>query len=272
VLRRITQKVWRGLRWRLFDVVEEVTSRHRRELEDQAARHRRELEAVVRRETDRVIGLMNELETRSRRDILVAGEREAVADSARFARERMLAVPVFFDPCDTLGYALKLAPEDGMALEFGVYTGRTLTAIAAARNGREVYGFDSFQGLPEDWRSPHPAGTFRTDSPPEVEGADIVVGMFADTLPGFLADHPGPVAFLHLDADLYSSTRTVLEHVGPRLRPGSVVLFDEYFNYLGWEQHEHRAWQEFVERTGIRFRYEAYTANNEQVVARVTGL
>jgi hypothetical protein len=77
------------------------------------------------------------------------------------------------------------------------------------------------------------------------------------------------VAFLHLDADLYSSTVTVLEHVGPRLRPGSVIVFDEYFNYPGWEQHEHRAWLEFVAKTGITYQYVAYTCNNEQVAVVV---
>ena len=53
--------------------------------------------------------------------------------------------------------------------------------------------------------------------------------------------------------------------------PGSIVLFDEYFNYLGWEQHEHRAWAEYVARTGTRFEYLGYTIDNEQVIARVTG-
>jgi hypothetical protein len=269
VLRTVARKVWRGLRWRLVDVAEEVVARHRRELEEAVSRHRRELEDVVRRETGRVIAAVQDVELRDRRDINAAGEREAVAAAARFARDEMLTGTVLHSPADTLAYALKLAPPDGMALEFGVYTGGTLKVIAAARSGQDVYGFDSFQGLPEDWRSPLPAGTFQMAAPPEVHGAELVVGMFADTLPGFLAEHPGPVAFLHLDADLYSSTRTVLQHVGSRLRPGSVVLFDEYFNYAGWEQHEHRAWQEFVASTGIAFRYDAYTLDHEQVVVRV---
>ncbi len=95
--------------------------------------------------------------------------------------------------------------------------------------------------------------------------------MFADTLPGFLDAHPGPVAFLHVDCDLYSSTVTVLEHVASRFVEGTVVLFDEYFNYLGWEQHEHRAWAEYVARTGTHFEYLGYTIDNEQVIVRVTG-
>ncbi len=226
---------------------------------------------MLHRQAERVIAAVHEAEMRERRDIRAAGERAAVLASARFAQKRMPTVPVFTDPSETLDHALRLAPDEGMALEYGVYSGSTLTVIAQARDGKHVYGFDSFTGLPEDWRSRYPAGAFRVDAVPTVPGAELVVGLFEDTLTGFLADHPGPVAFLHLDADLYSSTRTVLDHVGPRLRPGSVVLFDEYFNYAGWERHEHRAWREFVARTGIGFRYEGYTQNDEQVIVRVTG-
>ena len=225
---------------------------------------------MLHRQAERVIAAVHEAEMRERRDIRAAGERAAVLASARFAQERMPNASMFADPSETLDHALRLAPDDGMALEFGVYTGGTLTVIAQARNGRDVHGFDSFAGLPEDWRSRYPAGAFEVDAVPTIPGADLVVGLFEDTLAGFLADHPGPVAFLHLDADLYSSTRTVLDHVGPRLRPGTVILFDEYFNYAGWEEHEHRAWQEFVAASGIGFRYEGYTHNDEQVVVRVT--
>ena len=77
---------------------------------------------------------------------------------------------------------------------------------------------------------------------------------------------------MHVDCDLYSSTATVLQQVGPRLVPGSVVCFDEYWNYPGWQDHEHRAWQEYVEASGIRFEYATYTSNDEQVAMRVTAL
>ena len=159
-----------------------------------------------------------------------------------------------------------------MALEFGVYTGTTLRAIAQARGDGGVHGFDSFQGLPENWRAGFTAGTFDDVEPPEVPGAELVVGWFADTLPTFLEGHAGHVDLLHLDADLYSSTVTVLEHVGPRLRPGSVVVFDEYLNHPGWEEGEHRAWTEYAERAGLTFTYEAFTHDSEQVVVVVTGV
>jgi predicted O-methyltransferase YrrM len=204
--------------------------------------------------------------------MLAAGERDAVASSARFVRDAMPGARTFPHPRETLAHALDLAPRGGLALEFGVYSGTTLRTIARARDDGRVYGFDSFQGLPEDWRAGFTAGTFDDVEPPEVPGAELVVGWFADTLPGFLAEHPEPVDLLHLDADLYSSTATVLAQVGPRLRPGSVVVFDEYLNHPGWEDGEHRAWTEYVAAAGLTFTYEAFTHDNEQVVVVVTGV
>lgn len=265
-----------ALRARLTRVVEEVVARHhaeqRAELRRELATLRADISAEVRAEANRVVEFARGVEIRGRRDLFAAGERRAAAESAAFASAEMAAARSFPSPTATLEHALSLIPETGMALEFGVSSGKTLKIIVAACPGRPVYGFDSFHGLPEDWRPGFPAGAFDVPTPPEVPGAELVVGLFADTLPAFLAAHPEPVAFLHVDADLYSSARTVLELVGPRLRPGSVIVFDEYFNYPGWPEHEHKAWREFVAKTGLSFRYEGYTLDNEQVIVRITGL
>ncbi|MFB9385158.1 class I SAM-dependent methyltransferase [Pseudonocardia petroleophila] len=253
------------MRARIVGAVDEVVSRHRAE---QNAEIRAQIDASVRAEVDRIVTEIRQVEIRDRRDTIAAAEREAVASTARFVQREMREARSFPHPVATLEHALALAPTGGLALEFGVFTGSTLTIIAAARDGG-VYGFDSFDGLPENWRAGFDTGAFAVARPPDVPGAELVVGLFADTLPGFLAAHPGPVDLLHLDADLHSSTACVLDAVGPRLHPGSVVVFDEFFNYPGWEQHEARAWREYAEAHGVAFRYEAFTHDNEQVVVRL---
>ncbi len=220
---------------------------------------------------DRIHDLVNDADARGRRDIVQAAERRAVESSADFAYENFPTASIYHHPHAILEDAVKAAPDEGMALEFGVYSGTTLEIISRIRGQHQpVYGFDSFEGLPEDWRTRFPAGAFAVDEVPVVPGAELVVGWFDDTLPTFLAEHPGQIAFVHVDCDLYSSTRTVLDLLGPRLVEGSMILFDEYFNYPGWERHEHRAWQEYVDRTGTGFVYESYTANHEQVAVRIT--
>lgn len=173
----------------------------------------------------------------------------------------------FRTPLGVLHYGLSCAPESGLVAEFGVYTGETLRRIAARRPG--AYGFDSFQGLPQDWRGAYRKGAFAVDDAPSVENAVLQVGWFEDTIEPFLASTPGPAAFLHLDADLYTSTATVLEAFEDRIRAGTVLVFDEYFNYPGWQEHEHRAFREYVDRTGHDFEYLAYNSRGQQVAVRI---
>lgn len=271
--------VRRGLRGNLVRLVREAiqpchdeqqAELHR--LRDEVAHLREDLDKLAGAQAERtqqVLDWLFEYETRTRRDILHAADQNATRDAATLVHDQMLTAERFADPYRTLEYALSQVAGSGLALEFGVYSGTTLGVITGALGGSGVYGFDSFEGLPEPWRTGFDAGAFDVDTLPDAGSADLVVGWFAETLPGFLAEHPGPVTFLHVDSDLYSSARTVLEHVGPRLEPGSIVVFDEYFNYPGWQHHEYRAWQEHVERTGLEYSYLAYTHNNEQVVIRV---
>jgi Macrocin-O-methyltransferase (TylF) len=105
---------------------------------------------------------------------------------------------------------------------------------------------------------------------PDVPGATLHVGWFEDTLPGFFAEHPGPIAFAHMDADLYSSQVTIFREGEDRFVAGTVLLFDEYVDFPGWEQHEHKAFVEFIESTGHEFEYLAYNSLQEQVLVRLT--
>jgi hypothetical protein len=159
-----------------------------------------------------------------------------------------------------------------MALEFGVASGATLQIIVDELKdaAHDVFGFDVFSGLPETWRTGYPAGEFAQDEVPNVRGATLIHGLFEDTLSDFLTTYPGAVSFVHFDADLYSSTKAILDRLGRRLVPGTVLVFDEFFNYPGWQEHEYRAWMEFVDSTGAGFEYLGYTGDNEQVILRIT--
>jgi hypothetical protein len=156
--------------------------------------------------------------------------------------------PYITDHHAVLRHVLSLHPE-GVALEFGVGEGNSLRVIA---EHMPVIGFDSFAGLPEAWRDGYPKGMFATEVIPRIDNAVIKVGMFEDTLPDVRFEFL-KIGLLHCDADLYSSTATVLKYVGPHLKPGCYVIFDEWHRFDGCENYEQRAWREFAADTGIQW-------------------
>ncbi len=174
---------------------------------------------------------------------------------------------LFADRWELLAFAAREAPEAGLMLECGVADGASLRHLAGAI-ARPLHGFDSFEGLPEHW-----SGTFerkgkfgRGGTLPEVPAhVTLHKGWFDQTLPAFLAAHAQDVAFLHVDCDIYSSTVTIFRELGPRLKPGTVIVFDEYFNYPNWQRHEWRAFQEFLHDTGFSYRYLGFAQKNGHV-------
>jgi len=146
-------------------------------------------------------------------------------------------------------------------LEFGVYEGDSIRYWSKLlKNPASIlHGFDSFEGLPENWDKRHPKGRFSTGGIlPEISDARVrfFKGWFNQTLPEYsLPEHEKLV--INMDADLYTSTKYVLEGLGERIEIGSWVYFDEFSDW----QHEFRAFREFVRDTGMRFRAFAASVN-----------
>jgi hypothetical protein len=201
-------------------------------------------------------------------NLLLDMNLEAKRDTLEYINANMIDAP-YFDKHETLvGHVLGEVGQTGLYLEFGVGRGKSMRWIAG-RVDSTVYGFDSFEGIQEYWNG-NPVGAFAQKKLPKVpDNVEFVRGYFDDTLPGFLEKHADPVAFLHVDCDLYSSTVTIFEALGERLQPGAVILFDEYYNFHRWQQHEFRAFQEFVERSGVRYEYIAFSVTGQQVAVHV---
>jgi hypothetical protein len=183
--------------------------------------------------------------------------QDALDETVHYIKTRMPDAMIRRDAFDVLSYASTHVAVDGLVAEFGVRTGSTINHLARRNRKKVIHGFDSFEGLPEAWTGwTMPAGAFRGEGIPTVEpNVELHVGWFDETLPVFLAAHPDPVALIHIDSDIYSSARTVLQALAPRMQPGSVIVFNEYFNYPNWKQHEYRAFQEFCTDHDVRYRY-----------------
>jgi hypothetical protein len=171
---------------------------------------------------------------------------------------------------ELIDYSLKAAPTEGHYLEFGVFTGGTIRYIARRIGGREMHGFDSFEGLPQAWSGFNLGRTAfdrRGRLPRVPANVRLHRGWFEDTVPQWLAANSGPLAFAHIDCDIYSSTRTVLSLMAKRIVPGTILLFDEYFNFPSWEAHEYKAFQELVTENRMTYRYLAFA--RQQVAVRI---
>lgn len=194
----------------------------------------------------------------------------ASLDTANYMSEHAAGVERFGHGHDLLRAGLDRAKRGGLVLEFGVASGSTLRVIADHWKD-EVFGFDSFEGLPEAWRPGFPAGLFAGTPPDLPDNASLVPGLFEDSVPAFVSGHPGRISFLHVDCDLYSSTKTILDVLGHRIRPGTVIVFDEYWNYPGWRLHEHKAFAEFVAWRGLKFSYFGFVSSHQQVGVMIEG-
>lgn len=206
------------------------------------------------------------------RNLLYELQLRARSEAADYVQQHMAEARIFTAHKHIVEFAVRHAAPQGLFLEFGVATGNTIREIAThAPRDITVYGFDSFSGLPGDWTGHvETAGAFRQKGMPKVPGnVKLVRGLFEDSLGDFMQQHPEPVSFVHIDCDLYSSTKTILDHIGPRLQTGTHVLFDEYFNYPGWKLHEHKAWTEFCQANGVDYSYIGLTALDGRVLVRI---
>lgn len=190
--------------------------------------------------------------------------RKTALSSADYAVNKMSKSMIFRKREDLWDFVLERCEVKGLVLEFGVSEGKSINYIAKAIN-QKIYGFDSFEGLQEDWAGSHlKKGAFsRQGSLPRVaSNVELIKGWFNRTLDIFLSENEGLVRFLHIDGDTYEAAKVVLDQISPRLTQGSMIVFDEYFGYPGWKDGEYKALQEFVASKDVQYEYIAYSENS----------
>jgi tetratricopeptide (TPR) repeat protein len=194
---------------------------------------------------------------------------EGAIASWRFALERRTARTRFVRTTrDGLQLGVDAARADGLVIELGVRYGGSIRWIA--ERAAEVHGFDTFEGLPEAWHELG-KGAYSTHGvlPPVPANVTLHAGLFSDSLPRFLAEHPGPLRFANLDCDLYGSAKSALDACAERIGPGTVLAFDEYIVSATWAEDEHKAWTEHAEARGLAFEYVGFGLFSKQAIVEV---
>ena len=147
---------------------------------------------------------------------------------------------------------------DGVILEFGVFKGDSIRRLARRKPHNAIHGFDSFRGFPKDARRDW-GQDFSVPSLPVVPAnVTLHTGFFENTVPPFIAQWDGappPIALVHIDCDIFSSTHTVLSALGPHLQAGDIIVFDELMNYTEFATNEFLALYLMLERLGLDFEW-----------------
>ena len=196
----------------------------------------------------------------------------AIADSATYAEQHLNTAMIFNEDVKLWDFAASAAKvDDGLILEFGVFKGSSITHFAKIFKDKTLHGFDSFEGLAENWTGYHLAkGAFDLGGtmPQVPDNVTLHKGWFNETLPGFLKANKGKIRLCHIDCDTYESSLYVLTQISRHLTKGSVIVFDEYYGYPNWKFGEYRAWQEVCAAKKISYRYIAFA--NMQAAVEIT--
>ncbi|PKA39962.1 hypothetical protein CWR43_30320 [Rhizobium sullae] len=187
--------------------------------------------------------------------------QRAYGEAADFMQRYVATALLFNSRADLHKFAMRDLAAVGLILEFGVSQGASINGFAdilrQRTDQRPVYGFDAFSGLSEDWVGHIYPKLERFDLkgnlPTVRDNVVLVQGWVDETLPDFLAAHPDPIAFLHIDTDTYGPARTILDLCRSRLREGSVVLFDELIGYPGWRVGEYKALMETLPQDSYEY-------------------
>lgn len=165
-----------------------------------------------------------------------------------------------------------LEKEQLVYLEFGVFSGTSFKwwLNANKNTASRFYGFDTFEGLPEDWHFFKKGDMMAAIPSVNDERALFVKGLFQHTLFNFIKeqDLASPIRkIIHLDADLFSSTLFVLTSLAPYLHKGDILFFDEF----SVPNHEFAAWDIFTSSYYANFKVLGAVNNFYQMAVMFEG-
>jgi hypothetical protein len=196
--------------------------------------------------------------------------QKAVQESAEYALTNFSQAQAFYRRERLWDYCLNkvnspVSKEERPCLiaEFGVFRGESINYFAKKCPNANIFGFDSFEGLEENW-----FGSFQLKGSLDLAGkmpkclpnVKLFKGWFEETVPSFIENLNGSqINFLHMDADTYKPTAYVLNALSDYIGKGTIIIFDEYFGYPGYQLHEFKAWHEFVKSKNVKYSYLGFT-------------
>lgn len=182
----------------------------------------------------------------------------SILESADYFKPYLNNLLLFNTKEDLWDYVIMKIGKKENVLEFGVFNGESINYMSSKRPDLNFYGFDSFEGLQEDW-----GGSQFTKAHFDLGGnlpkvnsnVKLIKGWFNKSIPNFIKRFDKKISLLNIDCDTYESTKEVLTLLDEYIGSGTIIIFDEYFGYPGWKFGEYKAFQEFIEKRKITYRY-----------------
>lgn len=205
------------------------------------------------------------------KDIELHLQQVALKETWEYIVNNNLTRLMAFDSAlDLIEFSVRSRSIEWLVLEFGVFKWSTINFIASLLPDTQVYWFDSFEWLPEDWRSNFMKWHFKLDWLPQVSSnVNLTKWWFNETLPDFGRSHNSPISLLHIDCDLYSSTKTIFDNLWQNITAWTIIIFDEFWNYFWWKEWEYKAFNEYIQLSWKKFEYIWYNQKHEQVAIRI---
>jgi|GEM_PF-1577160 len=209
----------------------------------------------------KVVRFFHRLNTLAKREldstsIFYEMERMTRKKSAEYISENLGDALLFFRDLKYWNFIIQEIPKEGLLFEFGVYKGKSINYLAEqldeTGDKRRIFGFDSFTGLAGKPRIPEKENNnFNLNGrmPVVLPNVKLHKGVIEETLTTFMDNlkiKDKSIAYLHMDVKQYRSTKYILENLLPHLKKGSIIDFDNYLGYIGWQQNEFRAMAETI--------------------------
>jgi len=166
----------------------------------------------------------------------------------------------FLKTKDIQKYAIKRAQKNNpdnnlLCLEFGVWKGESINLFS--KYADKIYGFDSFEGLIDDWHgfSGVAQESFNLNKvlPKVNSNVELIPGWIEETFEKFQKEKNSSIKFVNIDVDTYKTSKFILQKIKPLLVKNSIIIFDELYNYPGWDVGEYKALKEVFNDDEYKF-------------------
>ena len=175
---------------------------------------------------------------------------------------------IYFNRWSFFDFIASICKKSRPFYEFGVWRGIAFKYLLNYFS--KGYGFDTFEGLPEDWHNTKSGMYSGEGRVPEMDGGTFVVGKFKDTVPKFFAKKRPLASLVNFDSDLYSSTKCALDNAISVIDAHTVLIFDELLNNKNWKEDEYKALKDFCTENRYEYDVVAVSFFTKQVAVKLT--